>query len=383
MGKKWSLEPTRRLLEEIGNPQEQFKVIHIGGTNGKGSVAAMVYQALCEAGFRVGLYTSPHLVEVRERIVVGDRPIGEEAFAAWTSRLRPAIEESEASFFEATTAIAFADFAARGAQVTVVEVGLGGRLDSTNVLQPVVAAVTNVGMDHMEYLGTTLPEIAAEKAGIAKPNIPFVIGEPGTAAGVLRDVAAGKGARVVDVPPEESYQGALRMEGDHQRRNAAVARAVLHALPAHLRPDSAAIAAGLANAWVPGRFDRRGRWIFDVAHNLAGMRVLARTLRDRPPPKPLHAVIGILRDKDAIGMVREIAGVSDGIWLTSPPSAPPDRRPDMAELAPVLGSGVRVQADFDRCLDEAAGGAQTVLVCGSFHTVGDAMTRVPGLAPFG
>lgn len=344
----------------------------------------MVYQALCEAGFRVGLYTSPHLVEVRERIVVADRLIGEEAFAAWTSRLRPAIEELEASFFEATTAIAFADFAARGAQVTVVEVGLGGRLDSTNVLEPVVAAVTNVGMDHMEYLGTTLREIAVEKAGIAKSNIPFVIGESaGEAAGVLRDVAAGKGAWVVDVPPEESYQGALRLQGDHQRRNAAVARAVLLALPAHLRPDSAAIAAGLANAWVPGRFDRRGRWIFDVAHNLAGMKVLARTLRDRPPPRPLHAVVGILRDKDAIGMVREIAGVADGIWLTSPPSAPPDRRPHMGVLAPVLGSGVRVQADFDRCLDEAAGGAQTVLVCGSFHTVGDAMTRVPGLAPFG
>ena len=147
MGKKWSLEPTRRLLEEIGKPQEQFEVIHIGGTNGKGSVAAMVYQALCEARFRVGLYTSPHLVEVRERIVVADRLIGEEAFAAWTSRLRPVIEELEASFFEATTAIAFADFAARGAQVAVVEVGLGGRLDSTNVLKPVVAAVTNVGMD--------------------------------------------------------------------------------------------------------------------------------------------------------------------------------------------------------------------------------------------
>ncbi len=368
----------------MGNPQEQFEAIHIGGTNGKGSVAAMVYQVLCEAGFRVGLYTSPHLVEVRERIVVGGRPIGEEAFAAWTSRLRPAIEELEASFFEATTAIAFADFAARGAQVTVVEVGLGGRLDSTNVLEPVVTAVTNVGMDHTEYLGTTLPEIAVEKAGIAKPNIPFVIGESaGEAAGVLRDVAAGKGARVVDVPPEESYQGELRLEGDHQRSNAAVATAVLHALPAHLRPDAAAIAAGLANAWLPGRFDRRGRWIFDVAHNLAGMRVLARTLRDRPPPRPLHAVVGILRDKDAIGMVREIAGVADGIWLTSPPSAPPDRRPDMDALAPALGSAVRVQADFDCCLDEAGRGSQTVLVCGSFHTVGDAMMRVPGLAPFG
>jgi dihydrofolate synthase/folylpolyglutamate synthase len=113
------------------------------------------------------------------------------------------------------------------------------------------------------------------------------------------------------------------------------------------------------------------------------MRVLARTLRDRPPPKPLHAVVGILRDKDAIGMVGEIAGVADGIWLTSPPSAPGDRRPDMGALAPVLGPGVRVQADFDCCLDEASAGAQTVLVCGSFHTVGDAMMRVPGLAPFG
>ena len=151
--------------------------IHIGGTNGKGSVATLLASALREAGWRVGLYTSPHLASFRERIRVDGVPIGEEAMAMWTERLHPLILERKATFFEATTAIAFADFAARGAEIVVAEVGLGGRLDSTNVLRPLVSAVTKIERDHMKYLGDTLELIATEKAGIAKPGTPFVIGE--------------------------------------------------------------------------------------------------------------------------------------------------------------------------------------------------------------
>ena len=151
--------------------------IHIGGTNGKGSVCTLVAAALPEAGWRVGLYTSPHLVSFRERIRVDDVPISEEAVAMWTERLGRSSSSGSATFFEATTAIAFADFAARGAEIAVVEVGLGGRLDSTNVVRPLVSAVTKIERDHMKYLGDTLEEIAGEKAGIAKPGAPFVIGE--------------------------------------------------------------------------------------------------------------------------------------------------------------------------------------------------------------
>src|SRR6478735_1349336 len=174
---KFGLDTTRELLARIGAPHRLIPTIHVGGTNGKGSVSTLVAAALAEAGWRVGLYTSPHLISFRERIRVDGVPIGEDAMAMWTERLRPHILERKATFFEASTAIAFADFAARGAEIVVAEVGLGGRLDSTNVLRPLVSAVTKIERDHMKYLGDTLELIAAEKAGIAKPGTPFVIGE--------------------------------------------------------------------------------------------------------------------------------------------------------------------------------------------------------------
>jgi dihydrofolate synthase/folylpolyglutamate synthase len=383
-GTKWSLEPTRQMLQAIGDPQDRFVTVHIGGTNGKGSVASMVYSALRASGYRTGLYTSPHLVHVGERMVVDGRPITEDAFAAWTTRLRPVIDASDASFFEATTAIAFADFAARGVEVAVVEVGLGGRLDSTNVVRPAVTAVTNVEMDHTEYLGNTLSAIAAEKAGIAKADVPFVLGDPRPeTADILRDAALAAGARIVEVPAGAAYPGALRLHGAHQRRNGAVAVAILEALGPTLPTDAGAVAAGLARAWLPGRFDRRGTWLFDVAHNAAGMATVAQTLADRPIPGPLHGVLGFMRDKDAEAMTRTMAVVLEKIWLTCPPSAPVDRRPDLAAMARSMGPLVRVQPDFDGCLAEAAEGAGTVLVAGSFHTVGDVMARVPGFRPFG
>src|SRR3954462_7682108 len=174
---KVGLATTRALLRSLGNPHELIPTIHIGGTNGKGSVSTLVAEALREAGWRVGLYTSPHLVSFRERIQVGGLPISEEAVAMWTGRLLTPILERKATFFEAPTALAFADFAARGAEIAVVEVGLGGRLDSTNVVHPLVSAVTKIERDHMKYLGDSLELIACEKAGIAKPGVPFVVGE--------------------------------------------------------------------------------------------------------------------------------------------------------------------------------------------------------------
>src|SRR3954467_1035288 len=174
---KFGLANTRALLKTLGNPHEVMPSIHIGGTNGKGSVSTLVAAALREAGWRVGLYTSPHLISFRERIQVDGIPISEEAVAMWTGRLLSPILERKATFFEATTALAFADFAARGVEIAVVEVGLGGRLDSTNVVRPLVSGVTKIARDHMKYLGDSLELIAGEKAGIAKPGVPFVIGE--------------------------------------------------------------------------------------------------------------------------------------------------------------------------------------------------------------
>ena len=364
-------------------------------------MSALTYAALREAGASAGLYTSPHLVDVRERIVVDDRPVSQEAFARWTERLRPAIERSGASFFEALTAIALADFASRGVDVAVVEVGLGGRLDSTNVVQPLGCAVTNIAVEHTEYLGDTLAAIGREKAGIAKRGAPFVIGEadPEISA-LLAYEAAERGAQpIVTVLPGMEYAGPLALQGPHQRRNAAVAAALLDALPEAWRPAPAAVAAGFARARLAGRFDRRGRWIFDVAHNLAGIQVLLGALRNAQPDRPLHALVGILTDKAWRDMLAGLSQVVDRIWLTTPPTAPPERRWDLGEVGRAVGrSGGPdvpgppgwltarppvIEPDFDRALRDVREGAGTILVTGSFHTVGDALARLPGFTPLG
>lgn len=356
----------------------------MGGTNGKGSVAVLAAEALRAAGLRVGLYTSPHLVDIRERMLVDGRPIPADAFAQWTARLAPHLDRVGASFFEATTAMAFADFAARGADIAVVEVGLGGRLDATNVLTPVAAAVTRIALDHAEYLGTDLAGIAREKAGIAKPGVPFVVGEADPAlAGELSRAAEAAGAPVHRVPPEAAYDGPLALAGPHQRRNAAIARALLEALPPGWRPPEPAVRRGFARARLPGRFDRRGAWLFDVAHNPDAVEVLLRALRASPPPRPIHAVVGILRDKDWRAMLAALGPAVDALWVTDPPSAPDGRRWSLAEVAAAFPGAVRVEPDLGRALAAARAGAGTVLVCGSFHTVGGAMSRLPGFAPLG
>ncbi len=369
----------------MGDPHRHFPSIHVAGTNGKGSVCTLAYEALRAAGWRTALYTSPHLVDVRERMMVDGQPIGTAGFVAWTERLLPEIERTGASFFEATTAIAFADFAARGVDVAVVEVGLGGRLDSTNVLTPLVSAVTHIALEHTAYLGTTLPAIAREKAGIAKPGVPFVVGEPdGALASVLAAAARGAGATpVVRVPPEERYPEILGLPGPHQRRNAAVAAAVLRALPPGLRPDADAMARGFATARLPGRYDRRGHWLFDVAHNPDGVRTLLATLRALPPPGPLRALVSILDDKDWRTMIALLLEQVAELWVTNAPSAPKARRWNLAAVEAEFRGRVRVQPDFDAGVTALRNASGTVLVCGSFHTVGDVMARLPGFQPFG
>lgn len=368
----------------MGNPHECFATVHVGGTNGKGSVALLVHDALRGVGFKVGLYTSPHLVSIRERMLVDGRPIPATAFAAWTDRLRPWLDASGASFFEATTAIAFADFAARGVDIAVIEVGLGGRLDATNVVAPLVSAVTNVGLDHTEYLGPTLEHVAREKAGIAKPGVPFVLGErDAPLADLIEAEARAAGADIVRLAPDAEFTGALGLHGPHQRRNAAVAEAVCASLPGSWRPREEAVRTAFGRARLPGRYDRRGRWLFDVAHNPDGIRTLRAALAAEPPPGPVHALVCILGDKDWATMVGLLRDAVDVLWLTDAPSAPPGRAWDLAEVARSVGPGVRVQPDFDRALVEVVGGAGTALVCGSFHTVGDAMVRLPGFAPLG
>lgn len=384
---KFGLDTTTALLGDLGDPHTVFPSIHIGGTNGKGSVAALVAEALRSAGWRVGLYTSPHLVSFRERIRVDGVPIPEAAVAMWTSRMAPRIQELGATFFEASTAMAFADFAARGVEIAVVEVGLGGRLDSTNVVIPLVSAVTKIAMDHMKYLGENLADIAREKAGIAKPGVPFVIGERNPAlVDVLRREAhrrardAGGRADVRVLPPDYEWTGPLGLQGPHQRRNAGVAHGILMALPERWRPGLDAIHEGFEAAHVPGRLDRRGKWLFDVAHNPDGMESLVAALQADPPPGPVHALVSILGDKEWPTMLVWLDAVVDRGVLTVAPSAA-ERGWNLGWLRAWLARSDRPPAraqwvlvpDFAAALREVQVDAGTVLVTGSFHTVGDVM----------
>jgi dihydrofolate synthase/folylpolyglutamate synthase len=376
----------------LGNPDQVFPSVHVGGTNGKGSVSTLVAEALREAGFRVGLYTSPHLVSFQERITVDGMPISEEAVAMWTGLLEPHIRARQATFFEATTAIAFADFAARGVDIAVVEVGLGGRLDSTNVLQPLVSAVTKIEKDHMKYLGGTLEKIAIEKAGIAKPNVPFVIGETRPRVVEILKAAAEKavGPHRADIrilPADYLWRGPLGLEGAHQRRNAAIAHGILMALPSRLRPPRDAIERGFALARLPGRFDRRGQWVFDVAHNPDGMRALVSTLESADLPRPIHALVSILGDKAWPEMlVRLDSAIDRGILTIAPTAA--GRRWDIEWLRRWLKDPTRpppkaawsLMPDFEAALAQVQVGAGTILVTGSFHTVGDVMVGL-GMEP--
>jgi dihydrofolate synthase/folylpolyglutamate synthase len=408
-GIRWGLERTASLLAGVGDPHRRFRSLHVGGTNGKGSVSALAESALRAAGRRTGLYTSPHLVSFAERIRVDGRPVPRDLLLACEARLRPAIEESGATFFEATTAIAFLCFAEAGVDAAVVEVGLGGRLDATNVLAPEAVALTNVARDHTEYLGATIPEIAFEKAGILKPGVPAVTGEiDGVALDVLRRRATEVGAplAVVDetapVTAVALSAGGTRftvdsarwgrremripLVGRHQARNAAVALELLGLLGDDLRPPVEAVEAGFAEARWPGRFEvvRRGgaTWVLDVAHNPAGVATLAATLDALDLPRPLVAVIGILADKEWGGMLPPLLARADAVVLTVPPTSPDGRRWDpAAALASVevpAGLPVRVVPGFDAALTRAATLAPygTVLVTGSVHTVGDAMATL-------
>ncbi|NUQ19596.1 MAG: bifunctional folylpolyglutamate synthase/dihydrofolate synthase [Gemmatimonadaceae bacterium] len=402
-GVKPGLERTEAILEAVGSPHRRLRVFHVAGTNGKGSVCAMLDSILRAKRFPVGRYTSPHLVDFCERILVDGRPIAENEVTTWLRRQDALIERLGATFFEATTALALDHFARAGVDVAVVETGLGGRLDSTNVIpRPLAAVVTSIGLDHTDLLGDTLEQIALEKAGIFKPGAPAVIGERNPAiARLLADTARERGAsavlrvgeawRVDDVRvvgARTSFllerDGAVRrfttpLIGDHQAHNAALAIAALRAAGEPWTPSAAEIDAGLASLHLAGRFQRVGDTIFDVAHNPAGAAVLSRTLRMLAVHRPVVTLLAVLADKDWRGMMRELANTTGRFVLTVAPTAPAGRVWDLDEaLEYARGQGYACDAvpDFDIALATAARKAGTRVITGSFHTVGDAMARL-------
>ena len=398
------LDRTRALLTALNHPERAYPSFHVAGTNGKGSTCAAIDALLRAGGRRVGRFASPHLIDPRERFLLDGAPIPSDDVEALLARIEPEADRVGATFFEITTALALAWFAECEVDVAVVETGLGGRLDSTNVLDPVVATVTNVSMDHMEYLGDTIEAIAAEKAGIFKAERPAVIGEPDARiAELLATRAREHGASpIVSVRDEwrpervEVIAGATHVSartprgdmrfvtpllGEHQAWNALTALATVAAAPGFTLP--ADLDSALEKAFVPGRFQRAGAWVFDVAHNTAGARALARTMAAASLPRPVTLLLAVLRDKEWESVVRTLATAADEIVLTTPPTAPASRAWDPTAAATVareVAADVVVEPDFDRALSRVGRRGGTRVVAGSFHTVGDAMQRL-GIDP--
>ena len=401
-GIKPGLERTNELLAQLGDPHKKLNAIHVAGTNGKGSVVATCEALLRWRGLRVGRYTSPHLIDFRERITVDGRPISESEVLEWLERWIGTAEELGATFFEVTTALAFDWLSKQHVDVAVIETGLGGRLDSTNVLSPRVATVTSIGLDHTDLLGPTLEHIAREKAGIFKRDTPAVIGEPDVhLQNVLAQCAVEAGANPVIVLDRVYSIGDVAVTalgtsfrlrvgdrevaittpliGAYQARNTAIAIATIEAMDIQQLPPLEELTLALKSVFLPGRFQRHGKFIFDVAHNPAGARTVADNLAALNPVHPRTALLAVLGDKDWRGIIDELAPVVDRILISNAPSAPPERRWN-AEEAHAYALSQGIAADLEPDLDIAIVRAQkrcgTLLVTGSFHTVGDAMSRL-------
>jgi dihydrofolate synthase/folylpolyglutamate synthase len=353
-------------------------------------------------GFRVGKYTSPHLVDFRERFLVNGVAIEPAFVTEFLERWTPTVERLGATFFEATTAMAFDWFVRSSVEVAVIETGLGGRLDATNVVRPLVATVTSIGIDHVEQLGHTHETIAFEKAGIFKPGAVAVIGEADAGiASLLAGQARTHGAdRLVDVwrglPPSEivvdgtgtrftlDAEGARRqvhtpLTGAHQASNTAVALATLREAAPRYWPGWDAAVTALDGVRLPGRFHRVGRWIFVVAHNPDGAAVLGSTLRRVRVDRPVTALLCVLADKDWRGVTEALSAEVEHFIFTNAPTAPASRAWTLAEVAAHAverGWAHTVEPDFDEALGLARTRGGTTLVTGSFHTVGDAMARL-------
>jgi dihydrofolate synthase/folylpolyglutamate synthase len=410
-GIKLALSNSFKLMELLGEPHRKFLSVHVAGTNGKGSTAAFIAGVLQAAGHRVGLYTSPHLISFTERIRINGAPISEARVVELAQRVRDggrgvAAPDGQGplnpTFFEVTTAVAFTHFAEKGIDVGVIEAGMGGRLDSTNVITPLVSVITNIDLEHREFLGTTLEQIAAEKAGIIKPGVPVVTGavQP-EALGVIEREAAAKSAplyflsrdfawknltpgrdQVFDYQGITSFSGAMRiaMLGRYQVDNACLALAAVECLRiAGVSVEDSALRRGLEQTRWEGRLERvanRPDIYLDGAHNPASAEKLAEAVRDmKPAYRRTILVIGILRDKDYRGVLSELAPLADHVVATKPRYSRAMDVPTLAVEIRKLHASVDTAETVEEAIAKAVAAAapdDLVLITGSLYVVGDA-----------
>lgn len=372
------LGPLLEACHLMSDPQEAFPAIHISGTNGKGSTAAFLEAILRASGYRVGLFTSPHLVDVRERIQVDRLLIPPEALSAVVRRIRDSLPDDRMlSYFEFLTLASFLSFGDEKVDIAIFETGLGGRLDATNVISPRVAVITPISFDHVQHLGRTLRDIASEKCGIIKRGVPTVVAyQPPEVMAVVRRFCDDIGSPLCLATPDE-VTTPLGLAGEHQRQNAACAVEAAHLLsPSGFRLRG--VLQALEGTGWPGRLEtvwEGPRVILDGAHNAAGAETLASYVRQTIPRDRAVLILGVLAEKDLAGIVRPLAPLFREVVCVKPPSDRAASPKDLSAAARSSGAQVRIEDDLNAALTAALRdlrGEDTVVVSGSLTMVGGA-----------
>lgn len=403
-GIRLGLENITELLDRLGNPQNDWKSVHVAGTNGKGSVCAFVSSVLRHAGFKVGLYTSPHLVDLNERIQVNGENIGDERLEELAAQVREVSEdmassspEKQITFFEFLTALAFSHFRDKEVDFGVLEVGLGGRLDATNVVLPEVSAITHLAVEHSEHLGGTIEQIAGEKAGIIKRGVPVVVSDytvPEAILEVCREnqsdpIVIGKDIRyeregfgldgqriLVKGKPELEIE--IGLLGAHQARNSATAFGIIGVLREKgFEISDDAVAKGFSETVWPGRFQiamRNPFLVLDTAHNPDAANELRKTIIEVFGREKSTFVLGMLDDKDSKGFAQEIAPIADRVYATGPKSSRALLPEKIAEEMQKHYVDVETVSDVVEATKKAihtSTGNEVICVTGSNTTVGE------------
>jgi dihydrofolate synthase/folylpolyglutamate synthase len=413
-GIKAGLKNIRHLVAFAGHPERSYPVFHVAGTNGKGSTSSFLASILTASGYRTGLYTSPHLIDFVERVRIDGQPMPEPELVEYVRRLRPAIEETQSTFFEATTCVAFQYFADHGVDVAVIETGLGGRLDATNVVLPLASIITNIGLDHQEILGNTIAKIAREKAGIIKEGAPVVTAARGEALDVIRSAARNRrttvhvSGRVASLRPAAVHSGRfvvdvnagslkmkdvlLGLSGEHQVSNAALAVSALAlARRKDLFPEvtADAVRRGLGSvtelAGLRCRMERILRpgavVTIDVAHNPDGVRTAVGPFAARHVPYFDAVVFGAMKDKDYGGMLAILGRVARTVVAVRPRTPRAAAVRDLLRAGRTLGirveAGGSVEAGLRRAMSsrrrERSPRKSRILVIGSHFVAGEAL----------
>ena len=369
-GIKLGLSNIRKLLKKLNNPHKDLKFIHIAGTNGKGSCCAMISSILQEQGYRVGMYTSPHLISFKERIQINKKKIPKKEVIRLVKKLKPLITTH--TYFEVVTALAFQYFKDKNVDFVVAEVGMGGRLDATNVITPIISIITNISLEHKEHLGDTIEKIAFEKAGIVKKNIPTVTAAKDKALKVIKNICKKRNSKLSIVNIKENIH--TNLNGHFQLINASTSLKTVQLLKQQgIEISNQSITKGLKKVLWPGRMQFiKHNILLDCAHNPAAVKALVKEIK-KLKYKNLILMIGILKDKDIKEMINELSPLANDIIITKPKT---ERATDPKQIAKHLENSYAIIPSIKNAVKFATSITKKedlLLITGSIYTVGEAM----------